>query len=314
MRRFLFVFACAFSFCVHSDTSVVELTDEQLEYLAWVHNQRIQVKNFLLNSDGSARLLTSSSSFFPNAYFLMTQNQANLAQLIHLLMTGDLSDGYDTSNNNILAYASSLRDHNAHVRESLADIEQATYGIWNTAVGLVPYFGGIWNTTKLFHSDYTNNCNRLYGNLDRLYEAVTNLDLSVSISNQIDLLQVMNGGISNNLESITNILDKIYRYFYDEISLPGQFQNVTDYIRWTHDELMDFLQGLTNGALFASNLCNCCSNSNYQDSVVAMLQWMTNSWSRNENAGSSGGDGSNNVWWAWRPDDDNWADLLIPAL
>lgn len=312
MRKFLLILACALSFCVHAETNIVQVEQEQWKYVSRLENMflRMYYAPFIeQNSDGSITF-DETTADFSDSFSYLAYNQYSILQLLHLIFTGSLDGSYDISTNNVLAYASSLHDHNADVREYLDSIDANSHGIWTTLVGQTPYLGLIRDNIIRFRQDYTNNLQRIYYNYDRIYDAITNIDFKVSISNQIDLLQVMNGNLSN--------LDGILQDWSG--NQQANFGMVVDHMHRDHAEVMDFFHSLSNSVLFASNLCNCCggSNSNYQDSVIAMLDWMTNNFPDvAESPIGGGGGGSNNVWSIWRPSgvpSSGWFHLFVPSV
>ena len=320
MRKFLLILACSFSFFVRAETNItVTLTQQQF-------NRFVGLLDYIGNNSfgsffpyGDYPVLSSDGSIssdywegyidqFPQAIYY---NADFIGKLLHLIISGSVDGSYDTSTNNILAYASSLRSHNEVVRSYLIDLaEEVSHMRWTLFPTLFSRQNDFINS---FHSDYTNN-------FERLYDAITNIDFKVSISNQIDLLQSMNGSISNNLDGISNALSEIsqdIRNFHDDFVSGNTALDLEMAIR--HHELMEFLHTLTNGALFASNLCNCCggSNSNYQDSVLAMLNWITNNFPDVAESPIGGGGGSNNVWSIWRPSgvpSSGWFHLFVPTV
>lgn len=322
MRKFVLILACVFSFCDRAETNItVTLTQQQfnrfVSLLDYIGNNSFG--SFfpygdypIVSPDGviSSEYSEGYIDQIPQFYYY---NSDFIGKVLHLIMTGDLQNSYDTTNNNILAYASSLHSHNEDVREYLDDIAQSVNDIkWNVS-GFPSHYIRQYDVMCAFYSDYSNN-------FERLYFAITNFDFNVSISNQIDVLQFMNESISNNLDNISNVLAEIsqnIRNFYDDFVSGNTALDLEMAIR--HHELMDFLHSLTNGSLFASNLCNCCggSNSNYQDSVLAMLNWMTNNFPDVAESPIGGGGGSNNLWSIWRPSgvpSSGWFHLFVPTV
>lgn len=307
MRRFLLIFACALSFCVHAQTNVVELTQEQWDIiLGWTIDNSIWSTTYggwsTLNSDGSVSSLDGDTSFFQSQYDIYW-NLKQILSMLHLIIDGTLDSSYNTADNNILAYASSLRQHNADILEVISDnLEPEVNSIWKD---LGRYHLANTALFNAFRGDYSNG-------VDRLYEAITNLDFNVSISNQIELIDAITSDNSPLFSKLENIRSILFSMMTADQTFP-----VRQTLDNNHRELMDFLHSLSNTAFFASNLCNCCFdiNSNYQDSVVAMLAWMTNQWSELA-AGdpTTGFDKSNSVWSVWIPSDETWPDLAIPAL
>lgn len=332
MRKFLLILACAFSFCVRGETNGVYWTQDQWALLEDFLNYGLWNVNIL--SGGSdiwadGRVIDwNGDSFCPQMSADLGACIGQIPRILHLIMTGDLQNAYDTTNNNILAYASSLRGYLNEYSNSVYRLDSYISNylpkIWERQLLTAAPIQGLYNDRFHAGNKVLELVNLSSNNFERLYEVITNLDFNISISNQIDLLQVMNGSFTNGLGGITNLLGLIRRRIDDFNLAEGQrlnfhFQNQNDVLRDNHSELMDFLHSLSNSNLFVSNLCNCCggSNSNYQDSVLAMLNWMTNNFPDVAESPIGGGGGSNSLWSIWRPSDvppSGWFHLFVPTV
>lgn len=318
MRRFLLIIFCVLSFCVRAETNVVEITSEQyyrlLDSILDYYNRVFWVYSSYVNSDGSVDSFEDIADA-GNEYYSLSQNISSVIEFLHLLMSGETSGSYDTSSNNILAYASSLRGYLNSFTNSLYRIDDEIHWylpkIWERQLSLVPQIQGLYNDRFYAGNKVLELINLSSNNFERLYQAITNLDFNVSISNQIDILQSFRDGVSAKLNSISGFQNQI---------LAENWQ-LRDDMNRNHGDLMDFLHSLSNSSFFASNVFNscCCSNnlesvSNYQDSVIAMLSWMTNRWAEGSSDPTTGFGNSNTVWSVWRPSNEDWVDLLIPNL
>lgn len=321
MRKFLFILACAFSFCPRAETietNIVYLSESQLNSILdsaseYWRNVYSWIR-FRVRDDGSLQTVTQNIKTYQESEMLgLFANDIN--RFLHLFMTGDFMSSYDTSSNNILAYASSLRgylnSYSNSVYNIVDDIRYYLPRIWQRQLdsACIPQIQGLYNDRFYAGNKVLELINLSSNNFERLYEAITNIDFKVSISNQIDLLQVMNGNLAN--------LDGVLQDWSG--NQQANFGMVVDHMHRDHDELMEFLHSLSNGAFFASNMLNCCgcANSNFQDSVMAMLDWMTNNFPDSVESPIGGGGGSNDVWSVWRPDGGSgagWNHLFVPSV
>lgn len=316
MRKFLLVLVCSFSFCVHAQTNVVQLTQEQYTTLLDILGkfEYVEGSQFSTGLDGSIFWYYDARdwSAFPD---FISNNQIALIQLLHMLIDGTQESAYDFSNNNMLAYASSLREYlntySNNVYRLDSYISNYLPKIFERQLAGIPQIQGLYNDRFYAGNKVLELTNLTSNNFERLYEAITNINFNVSISNQIEISNIVSDGMR----------EVVAQQEWTRNNIEGDIWQLRDNMNRNHGDLMDFLHSLSNGTLFASNVLNscCCSNnqeavSNYQDSVLAMLGWMTNQWTELAPADPSHSDGSNSVWSVWIPSDEDWVDLLIPNV
>lgn len=214
-------------------------------------------------------------------------------QQLHLFATGDLTSSFDTSSNNVLAYASALHDHNQQMEEySALNLENGSNVVSRLDRGNA-LLGQATNELKRVAALTQSMNAQLHTDLFNIRNDTRDIAKSAWTNAVISKMKDMQYGLGYSIDQNTEVLGQFHVTTKDGfraidegmtnatrqiLTITNQINAVTNLQQQSFEVQTNNFSNLTNLLIDISTNIEVNVNYDEDDIIVKILEWMTNNW------------------------------------